>query len=168
MSKKNQVLASLVKPTVVANTRVWSFIVEKLQSKMVVIHGLCTQNLALYEATGQAKWLRKPLPGIDNGRQQQYTIQMFSLLWQYVKCAAKHIDNGLYVAKEKIQNHMKSWSTKVSSKCLRIRLPKGLPPKSTWVLREAYDFWITKGPKERLKSCFNTERYIVAVKSDGN
>ena len=35
-------------------------------------------------------------------------------------------------------------------------------------LREAYDFWITKGPKERLRSCFNTERYIVAVKSDGN
>ena len=44
-----------------------------------------------------------------------------------------------------------------------IRLPKGLPPKSTWVLREAYDFWITKGPKERLRFCFNTERCIVAV-----
>ena len=47
-------------------------------------------------------------------------------------------------------------------------LTKDPPPKSTWVLREAYDFWITKGPKERLRSCFNTERYIVAVKSDGN
>ena len=35
-------------------------------------------------------------------------------------------------------------------------------------LWEAYDFWITKGPKEMLRSCFNTERYIVAVKSDGN
>ena len=63
---------------------------------------------------------------------------------------------------------MKALSIKISSKCLRIRLPKGLPPKSTWVLWEAYDFWITKGPKERLRSCFNTERYIVAVKSDGN
>ena len=49
---------------------------------------------------------------------------MSSLLWQYVKCAAKYIDNELYVAKEKIQNHMKSLSTKASSKCLRIRLPK--------------------------------------------
>ena len=85
-----------------------------------------------------------------------------------LSAAAKHIDNGLYVAKEKIQNHIKSWSTKVSSKCLRIRLPKGLPPKSTWILREAYDFWIIKGPKERLRSYFNTERYIVAVKSDSN
>ena len=47
-------------------------------------------------------------------------------------------------------------------------LTKGLPPKSTWVLRKNYDFWITKGPKEMLRSCFNTERYIVAVKSDGN
>ena len=73
-----------MKPTVVANTRAWSFIMEKLQSKIVVIHGLCTQSLALYEATGQAKWLRKPLPGIDNGRQQQYTIRMFLLLWQHV------------------------------------------------------------------------------------
>jgi len=42
-------------------------------------------------------------------------------------------------------------------------LTKGLPPKSTWVLREAYDFWITEGPKERLRSYFNTERCIVAV-----
>ena len=66
-----------MKPTVVANTRAWSFIVEKLQSKIVVIHGLCTQSLALYEATGQVKWLRKLLPRIDNGRQQQYTIRMF-------------------------------------------------------------------------------------------
>ena len=47
-------------------------------------------------------------------------------------------------------------------------LTKGLPPKSTWVLRKAYDFWITKGPKEMLRSCFNTERYIVFFKSDGN
>ena len=63
-------------------------------------------------------------------------------------------DGELYVAKEKIQNHMKALSIKVSSKCLRIRLPKGLLPKSTWVLREAYDFWITKGPKERLRFLF--------------
>ena len=42
-------------------------------------------------------------------------------------------------------------------------LTKDLPPKSTWVLREAYDFWIAKGPKERLRSCFNTERCIMAI-----
>ena len=72
--------------------------------------------------------IEKPLPGIDNGRQQQYIIRMFSLLWQHVKCAGKHIDNELYVAMEKIQNHMKSLSTKVSSKCLRIRLPKAYRP----------------------------------------
>ena len=59
--------------------------------------GLRTQSLALYEAIGQAKWLRKLLPGIDNGRQQQYTIRMFSLLWQHVKCAVKHFDGELYM-----------------------------------------------------------------------
>jgi len=52
VSKKNQVLASLVKPTVVANTRAWSFIVEKLQSKIVVIHGLCTQSWVVYPKFG--------------------------------------------------------------------------------------------------------------------
>ena len=92
-------------------------------------------------------------------------FECFSLLWQHVKCTAKYFDGELYVAKEKIQNQIKALSIKVSSKCFQIRL---LKVKSTWILREAYDFWITKGPKERLKSCFNTERYIVAVKSDGN
>ena len=110
--------------------------------------GCVSKVWALYEATGQAKWLRKPLPGIDNGRQQQYTIRMFSLLWQHVKCAAKHIDNGLYVAKEKIQNHMKSWSTKVSSKCLRIRLPKAYRPSRHGFNGRPMISGLLKGPKK--------------------
>ena len=28
-----------------------------------------------------------------------------SLLWQRVKCGAKHIDTKLYVVKEKVRNH---------------------------------------------------------------
>jgi hypothetical protein len=34
----------------------------------------------------------------DNGRQQEYTIQVFSLQVQHVKCIAKHIENELYIA----------------------------------------------------------------------
>ena len=71
---------------------------------------------------------------------------MSSLLWQYVKCAAKHIDSELYVAKEKIQNHMIACIS--AEQVLVDPLTKGLPPKSTRVLREAYDFWIIKGPKK--------------------
>ena len=54
----------------------------------------------------------------------------FECLHSYGKMLSvlPNIDNDLYVAKEKIQNHMKSWSTKVSSKCLRIRLPKAYRP----------------------------------------
>ena len=79
--KRTKVLAIfLVKSTVIANTRAWSFIVEKLQSKIVVISWVMyTQSLAWYEATEQAKWLKKPLPGIDNGGQQQHTIQVYCL-----------------------------------------------------------------------------------------
>jgi hypothetical protein len=60
----------LVKPTVVVNTRAWSFIVKKLQRKIVVISWVMhTQSLAWYEATEEANLLKKPLPGVDNGRQ---------------------------------------------------------------------------------------------------
>ena len=130
VSKNNYVLARcLVKLTVVANTRAWSFIVEKLQSKIVVISWFYVYpKFSIIWGYRTGKWLSKPLPGINNGRQQQYTIWMFSLLWQHIKCAAKHIDNELYVAKEKIQNHMKSLSTNVSSKCLQIRLLKVYRP----------------------------------------
>jgi hypothetical protein len=47
----------------------------------------------------------KLLPGVDNGRQQQYTTHVFSLQGQHVKLTSKQIENELYVAKEKIQNH---------------------------------------------------------------
>ena len=110
--------------------------------------GLCTQSLALYEATGQAKWLRKSLPGIDNGRQHQYTIRVFSLLWQHVKCAAKHFDGELYVAKEKIQNHMKVLSIKVSGKCLWIRLLKVYRPSRHEFYGRPTISGLLKGPKK--------------------
>ena len=88
---------------------------------------------------------------------------MFSLLWQHVKCAAKHIDNELYVAKEETPESYEIIEHQSIKQVLADPLTKGLPAKSIWVLRETYDFWIAKGPKERLRSCFNTERCIVAV-----
>jgi hypothetical protein len=46
-----------------------------------------------------------------------------SLLWQRVKCVAKHIDIKLYVVKEKVQNHIES-----IEQVLADPLIKGLPP----------------------------------------
>ena len=103
--------------------------------------------------------MRKSLPGIDNGRQQQYAIQVLSLLWQHIKCAAKHID-GCKGENPESYDSIEYQSTK---QVFADPLTKGLLPKSTWVLREAYNFWIAKGPKERLRFCFNTEKCIVAV-----
>jgi hypothetical protein len=42
-------------------------------SKETVLVSLVMQSygIASYEATEQAKWLRKLAPGVDNGRQQQ-------------------------------------------------------------------------------------------------
>ena len=88
--------------------------------------------------------MRKPLPGIDNGRQQQYAIQVISLLCQHIKCAAKHID-GYKGENPESYDSIEHQSTK---QVFADPLTKGLPSMSTWVLREAYDFWITKGPKK--------------------
>ena len=79
---------------------------------------------------------------------------MFSLLWQHVKCAAKYIDNELYVVKGENPESYEIIEHQSIKQVLADPLTKSLPPKSTWVLWEAYDFWIIKGPKERLRSLF--------------
>jgi hypothetical protein len=48
-----------------------------------------------------------------------------SLLWQQVKCAAKHIDIKLYVIKEKVQSHIES-----IEQALTDLLTKGLLPSA--------------------------------------
>jgi hypothetical protein len=50
-----------------------------------------------------------------------------------VKCAAKHIESELYVAKEKIHNHFDSIEHRSVAQVLTDPLTKGLPPG---VLRE--------------------------------
>jgi hypothetical protein len=47
------------------------------------------------------------------------------LLWQQVKCVAKHIDIKLYVLKEKVWNHIES-----IKQVLADPLTKGLPPSA--------------------------------------
>jgi hypothetical protein len=68
-----------------------------------------------------------------------------SLLWQQVKCAAKHIDIKLYVVKEIVRNHNES-----IEQVLVDPLTKGLPKayhsvrsentQLTWIYGKAYDF----------------------------
>jgi hypothetical protein len=45
-----------------------------------------------------------------------------------VKCAAKHIESELYVAKEKIQNQFDSIKHRSTEQVLADPLTKGLPP----------------------------------------
>jgi hypothetical protein len=47
------------------------------------------------------------------------------LLWQRVKCAAKHINTELYVIKEKVRNHIES-----IEQVLTDSLTKDLPPSA--------------------------------------
>ena len=57
-------------------------------------------------------------------------------------------DGELYVAKEKIQNHMKALSIKVSSKCLRIHLLKVYRPSRHGFYERPMISGLLKGPKK--------------------
>jgi hypothetical protein len=55
---------------IVANTRSWSFIVKKLQKTVLVLSVMQSYSIAWYKAAGQARMVKKLIPGIDNGCQQ--------------------------------------------------------------------------------------------------
>jgi hypothetical protein len=60
------------KSHMVANTRNWSFIVEKLQwNSFSIISDTKSWYIMLWGLKGQAKWLKEHMSGIDNGSQQQ-------------------------------------------------------------------------------------------------
>jgi len=57
-------------------------------------------------------------------------------------------DGELYIAKEKIQNHMKALSIKVSSKCLQICLLKVYRPSRHGFYGRPMISRLLKGPKK--------------------
>ena len=67
-----ELVKCIAKSTIVANIHTWSFCVEKLQ-RIKQISSMWWKDivLALYEAEGQAKYLKKYVPGIDNGWQRR-------------------------------------------------------------------------------------------------
>ena len=70
MSTKVELVKYVAKSTIVANFHIWRFCVEKLQNKAIIINVMQRYGIAWYEAEGQAKYLREPVPGVDNGWQQ--------------------------------------------------------------------------------------------------
>ena len=71
MSTKVELVKYIAKSTIVANFDTWRFCVEKLQNKAIMINVMQRYSIAWYEAKGQAKCLSEPVPGVDNGWQQQ-------------------------------------------------------------------------------------------------
>ena len=67
MSTKVEHVKCVAKSTIVANFHIWRFCVEKLQNETIIINVMQRHGIACYEAEGQAKWLREPVPGVDNG-----------------------------------------------------------------------------------------------------
>jgi hypothetical protein len=92
--------------------------------------------VACYEATGQAKWFKKFVPGLrlvdsiekplkiycDNEPAVQYSYN------NKKSDASKHINIKYYIVKEKIQDHTISLEHISTNRCLRIRLQKAYHP----------------------------------------
>jgi hypothetical protein len=76
---------------IVANTRSWSFIVEKHQRNSLVSSVMQSYSIAWYEAAGQAKWLRNLYPELIMVVNSNNHLSSL-LLRQRVKCAAKDIN----------------------------------------------------------------------------
>jgi hypothetical protein len=92
--------------------------------------------VACYEATGQAEWLKKFIPGLrvvdsieklltiycDNKPAVQYSYN------NKKSDASKHINIKYYILKEKIQDHVISLEHISTKQMLADSFTKGLPP----------------------------------------
>jgi hypothetical protein len=87
-----------------------------------------------------------------------------SLLWQRVKCAAKHVDTKLYVVKENVYNYIKSIEH-ISNEQVRANpLTKGLSPSAFREHTINMGLWYSlcflnnKGPK--VKESISEPRHV--------
>jgi hypothetical protein len=76
---------------IVANTRSWSFIMEKLQwNGFSISSDIKLWYNMLWDLKGQAKWLKEHMPGVDNGRQQQLPFKWLTPMTTGQVCCQTH------------------------------------------------------------------------------
>ncbi|WVZ64586.1 hypothetical protein U9M48_014081 [Paspalum notatum var. saurae] len=92
--------------------------------------------IACYEATGQALWLKKFVPGLKVVDSIEKPLKLYcdnepAISYSYNKSnnAAKYIDIKYYIVKEKIQDQTIMLEHIESERMLADPLTKGLPPK---------------------------------------
>jgi hypothetical protein len=56
---------------IITNTRSWNFIMKSSKETILVSSVMKSYSITWYEAAGQVKMVKKLIPGIDNGCQQQ-------------------------------------------------------------------------------------------------
>jgi hypothetical protein len=90
--------------------------------------------VACYEATGQAEWFKKFIPGlrvVDSIEKTIYCDNEPAVLYSYNKKksdATKHINIKYYVVEEKIQDYTISLEHISTKQMLVNQFTKGLPP----------------------------------------
>jgi hypothetical protein len=94
------------------------------------------EYVACYEATGQAIWLKKFIPGLRVVDNIQRPLRMYcdnepAVFYAHnnkSSAAGKHIDIKFYVVKHRIQDHTISLELISTKEMLTDLLTKGLPP----------------------------------------
>jgi hypothetical protein len=97
---------------------------------------MVAEYVACYEATGQANWLKKFIPGLRVVDSIQRPLRMYcdnepAVFYAHnnkSSVAAKHINIKFYVVKERIQDHTISLEHISTKEMLADPLTKGLPP----------------------------------------
>ena len=109
---------------------------EKYKQSIVTSSTMYAEFIACYEATGQAMWLKKFVPGLRVVDSIERLLKMYCDNEPAVfychnnksSGAAKHIDIKFYVVKEKIQDQIIKIEHLRTEEMLADPLTKGLPP----------------------------------------
>jgi hypothetical protein len=97
---------------------------------------MVAEYVACYEATGQANWLKKFIPGLRVVDSIQRPLRMYcdnepAVFYAHnnkSSAAGKHIDIKFYAVKHRIQDHTISLEHISTKEMLADPLTKGLPP----------------------------------------
>ena len=109
---------------------------KSFKQTVIASSTMFAEFVACYEATGQANWLKKFVPGLRVVDSIQRPLKMYcdnepAVFYAHnnkSSGAAKHIDIKFYVVKERIQDHTISLEHKRTREMLADPLTKGLPP----------------------------------------
>jgi len=109
---------------------------KSAMQSVITLSTMYAEFIACFEATGQAMWLKKLVPGLRVIDSIERPLKIYcdnepAVFYSYnnkSSAAAKHIELNYYVVKEKVRNHTIENIHKSTKEMLVDPLTKGLSP----------------------------------------